>query len=245
MLKKDVAMPFINWIRKSLGISKTILPGAQERDLLFDNAVSKDALNKAREDLIDIILSRVLLHSSRIRKLLLVLLLVLFLLPLLSLLRFITLNNQEETSACDVRSVDLKLEQVVKRVQEMEKHLAELKIIDQMKSQKLEEINHKGIYDVSKIRQEMAEQFKEMRERLLTETADLTEDMRKNITGRILVWDMIKSLPLSLPLIMVLTLLVLLLTPVPLPVPWAGLLAALLVALLILQLLLLLVLLGV
>ena len=176
------------------------------------------------------------LHPSRIRKLLLILiLLVLLLLPLLSSLWPVTSNSLKEITALDVRSdlrsyVDLKLEQAVKRIQEIEKHLVGL--------------NKADPNNVSKIRQEMTEQIIELKERLLNETADLTEDIKKNITGRILVWDMIESLPLSLPLIMVLTLLVLLLTPVPLPVLWAWLLAALLVALLILQLLLLLVLLG-
>ncbi|KAK3790224.1 hypothetical protein RRG08_027439 [Elysia crispata] len=177
------------------------------------------------------------LHTPRIRKLLFILILFfLLLLPLLSSLWSVTSNSLKEITALDVRSdlrsyVDLKLEKVVKRIQENEKHLFGL--------------NKTDPNNVSKIRQEMTEQFTELKERLLNETADLTEDIKKNITSRILVWDMIESLPLSLPLIMVLTLLVLLLTPVPLPVPWAWLLAALLAALLILQFLLLLVFLGV
>ena len=176
------------------------------------------------------------LHTPRIRKLLFILILFfLLLLPLLSSLWSVTSNSLKEITALDVRSdlrsyVDLKLEKVVKRIQENEKHLFGL--------------NETDLNNVSKIRQEMTEQFTQLKERLLNETADLTEDIKKNITSRILVWDMIESLPLSLPLIMVLTLLVLLLTPVPLPVPWAWLLAALLAALLILQFLLLLVLLG-
>ena len=176
------------------------------------------------------------LHTSGIRKLLIILILFfLLLLPLLSSLWSVTSNSRKEITALDVRSdlrsyVDLKLEQVVKRIQEHEKHLFGL--------------NKTDLNNVSKIRQEMTEQFTQLKERLLNETADLTEDIKKNITSRILVWDMIESLPLSLPLIMVLTLLVLLLTPVPLPVPWAWLLASILAALLILQFLLLLVLLG-
>ena len=190
-------------------------------------------------------LSHPQLHPSRIRTpLLMLLLLLLLLLPLLSSLWPVTANSRKEITALDVSSVDLKLEQAVKRIQDIEKHLAGLSILDTIKSQKLKEINETDPNNVSKIRQEMVEQFTELKERLLNETAGLTGDIRKNITGRILVWDMIKSLPLSLPLIMVLTLLLLLLTPVPLPVLWASLLGALLVALLILQLLLLLVLLG-
>ncbi|KAK3759604.1 hypothetical protein RRG08_007524 [Elysia crispata] len=190
-------------------------------------------------------LSHPQLHPSRIRTpLLMLLLLLLLLLPLLSSLWPVTANSRKKITALDVSSVDLKLEQAVKRIQDIEKHLAGLSILDTIKSQKLKEINETDPNNVSKIRQEMVEQFTELKERLLNETADLIRDIRKNITGRILVWDMIESLPLSLPLIMVLTLLLLLLTPVPLPVPWASLLGASLVALLILQLLLLLVLLG-
>ena len=190
-------------------------------------------------------LSHPQLHPSRIRKpLLILLLLLLLLLPLLSSLWPVTTNSRKEITALDVSSVDLKLEQAVKRIQDIEKQLAGLSILDTIKSQKLKELTETDPNNVSKIRQEMVEQFTGLKERLLNETADLIRDIRKNITGRILVWDMIKSLPLSLPLIMVLTLLLLLLTPVPLPVPWASLLGASLVALLILQLLLLLVLLG-
>ncbi|KAK3752185.1 hypothetical protein RRG08_059745 [Elysia crispata] len=172
-------------------------------------------------------------YPSRMLKLIL---LVLLLLPLLSSLWPVTSNSRKEITALNVSSdlrryVDLKLEQAVKRIQEIEKYLFGLNKTDPS--------------NVSKIRQEMTEQIIELKERLLNETADLIEDIKKNITGRILIWDMIESLPLSLPLIIVLTLLVLLLTPVPLPVPWAWLLAALQVALLILQLLLLLVLLAV
>ena len=182
------------------------------------------------------------LHS---RKLLPIsLLLLLLLLPLLSSLWLVTSHNRKEVTALDVNSTDFKLEQAVKRMKEIEKHLAGLKILDMTKKQKMEELNQTDYKNVSKIRLEMAEEFTKLKERLLNETAELTEDIRKNITYRILVWDMIESLPLSLPLIMVLTLLLLLLAPVPLPVPWASLLAALLVVLLILQLLLLLVLLG-
>ena len=168
-----------------------------------------------------------LLHPSRIRKQLLILiLLVLLLLPLLSSLWPVTSNSLKEITALDVRSdlrsyVDLKLEQAVKRIQENEKHLFGL--------------NQTDPNNVSKIRQEMTEQFTELKERLLNEIADLNGDIKKNITSRILVWDMIESLPLSLPRIMVLTLLLLLLTTVPF----------LLAALLILQFLLSLVLLGV
>ena len=182
-------------------------------------------------------LSHTQLHTSwTLTPLLILSLLLLLLLPLLSSLWPVTSNSQREITALDVRSdlrdyVDLKLEQVVKKIQMIEKHVASL--------------NETGLNQVSEIRLEMVDHITELKERLLNETADLAEDIKKNITGRILVWDMIKSLPLSLPLIMVLTLLLLLLTPVPLPVPWAWLLAALLVALLILQLLLLLVLLGV
>ncbi|KAK3783590.1 hypothetical protein RRG08_019717 [Elysia crispata] len=178
-----------------------------------------------------------LIKLEKIRKpLLILILLVLLLLPLLSSLWPVTSNSLKEITALDVSSdlrryMDLKLEQAVKIIQENEKHLFGL--------------NETYPNNVSKIRQEMTEQFTQLKERLVHETADLTEDIKKNITSRILVWDMIESLPLSLPLIMVLTLLVLLLTPVPLPVPWAWLLAALLAALLILQFLLLLVLLGV
>ncbi|KAK3783592.1 hypothetical protein RRG08_019719 [Elysia crispata] len=168
-----------------------------------------------------------LLHTSRIRKQLLILiLLVLLLLPLLSSLWPVTSNSLKEITALDVRSdlrsyVDFKVEQAVKRIQENEKHLFGL--------------NKTDPNNVSKIRQEMTEQFTEVKERLLNEIADLNGDIKKNITGRILVWDKIESLPLSLPLRMVLTLLLLLLTTVPF----------LLAALLILQFLLSLVLLGV
>ena len=178
-------------------------------------------------------LSHTQLHPSRIRKLLLILFfLMLLLLPLLSSLWPLTSNSRKEITALDIRSdlrryVDLKLEQAVKRLQEKEKHVARL--------------NKTDPNNVSKIRQEMTEEFTKLKERLLNETADLTGDIRKNITGRILVWDIIMSLSLSPPLIMVLTLLLLLLAPVTSPVPWVSLLAALLVAFLILQFLLLLV----
>ena len=158
--------------------------------------------------------------------LLILLLLLLLLFSLFSLLWPVTSNSRRENAALNVSSLDLKLEKAVKRMQDIEKHLA-----DQMKSPKLKELNETDPNNVSKIRQEMVEQFTELKERLLNDTADLTKDIRKNITGSILVWDMIESLPLSLPLIMVLTLLLLLLTPVPLPVPWASLLGASLVAL--------------
>ena len=202
------------------------------------------------------------LHPSRIRKpLLILILLLLLLLPLLSSLWPVTSNSRKEITALNVSSdlrryVDLKLEQAVKRIQEIEKYLFGLnktdpsnvsKIRQEMTDQIIELkerlLNETYPNNVSKIRQEMTDQIIELKERLLNETADLIEDIKKNITGRILIWDMIESLPLSLPLIMVLTLLVLLLTPVPLPVPWAWLLASLLAALLILQFLLLLVLL--
>ncbi|KAK3762224.1 hypothetical protein RRG08_057462 [Elysia crispata] len=158
--------------------------------------------------------------------LLILLLLLLLLFSLFSLLWPVTSNSRRENAALNVSSLDLKLEKAVKRMQDIEKHLAY-----QMKSPKLKELNETDPNNVSKIRQEMVEQFTELKERLLNDTADLTKDIRKNITGSILVWDMIESLPLSLPLIMVLTLLLLLLTPVPLPVPWASLLGASLVAL--------------
>ncbi|KAK3760227.1 hypothetical protein RRG08_052176 [Elysia crispata] len=220
-----------------LELKKQALEEKNDDDRKEETKANRDHFERIRDSLLwermkSLASSYPQLLSSRIRKSLFILILLfLLLLPLLSSLWPVTSNSLKEITALDVRSdlrsyVDLKLEQVVKRIQENEKHLFGL--------------NKTDLNNVSKIRQEMTEQFTELKERLLNETADLTEDIKKNITSRILVLDMIESLPLSLPLIMVLTLLVLLLTPVQLPVPWAWLLAALL----ILQFLLLLVLLG-
>ncbi|KAK3790226.1 hypothetical protein RRG08_027441 [Elysia crispata] len=224
-----------------LELKKQALQKKNDDDRKVETKTNRNHFERIRDSLLLEIMKSLAssypqLHTSRIRKLLFILILFfLLLLPLLSSLWPVTSNSLKEITALNVRSdlrsyVDLKLEQVVKRIQENEKHLFGL--------------NKTDLNNVSKIRQEMTEQFTQLKERLLNETADLTEDIKKNITSRILVWDMIESLPLSLPLIMVLTLLVLLLTPVPLPVPWAWLLASILVALLILQFLLLLVLLG-
>ena len=228
-----------------LELKKQALQEKNDDDRKEETKTNRDHFERIRDSLLWEIMESLAssypqLHTSGIRKLLFILILFfLLLLPMLSSLWPVTSNSLKEITALDVRSdlrsyVDLKLEQVVKRIQENEKHLFGL--------------NKTDPYNISKIRQEMTEQFTQLKERLLNETADLTEDIKKNITSRILVLDMIESLPLFLPLIMVLTLLVLLLTPVQLPVPWAWLLAALLAALLeallILLFLLLLVLLG-
>ncbi|KAK3761447.1 hypothetical protein RRG08_012804 [Elysia crispata] len=240
-------------VRNSQELEKQVLEF--KKQALQEKIERKDETQTERESSLwerfkSLAMSHLQLHTERKRNLLLMLfLLLLLLLPLLSSLWPVTSNSRKEITALDVRSdlrryVDLKLELAVKRIRKIEKHLAGLNILDVMKSQKSKKVNQTDHKNVSKIRLEMVDQITELKERLLNETAKLTKDIRKNIAGRILVWDMIKSLPLSLPLIMVLTLLLLLLTPVPLPVPWAWLLAALLVALLILQFLLLLVLLG-
>ena len=240
-------------VRNSQELEKQVLEF--KKQALQEKIERKDETQTERESSLwerfkSLAMSHLQLHTERKRNLLLMLfLLLLLLLPLLSSLWPVTSNSRKEITALDVRSdlrryVDLKLELAVKRIRKIEKHLAGLNILDVMKSQKSKKVNQTDHKNVSKIRLEMVDQITELKERLLNETAKLTKDIKKNIAGRILVWDMIKSLPLSLPLIMVLTLLLLLLTPVPLPVPWAWLLAALLVALLILQFLLLLVLLG-
>ena len=118
-------------------------------------------------------------HTSRIRKLLFILILLfLLLLPLLSSLWPVTSNSLKEITALDVRSdlrsyVDLKLEQAVKRIQENEKHLFGL--------------NKTDLNNVSKIRQEMTEQFTELKERLLNETdpnyvSKIRQEMTKQFT---------------------------------------------------------------
>ena len=187
--------------------------------------------------------------SPRLGLALLVLLVLLSL--LIPLLRPAPTNRQREITMLDEgldlrRYVNSKFEEATKRLREMERRIAGLKIDGHDKTGAS---NEKDSERVDKRIQQIEEQFAELKEQVRIDSTVQVEEIQRMVEEKYSekgshLWEMIRSLPVSLPLLIGLTVTLLSVSTVPLPVPFPALLAALFVSLLILQLLLLVLLLG-
>ena len=187
--------------------------------------------------------------SPRLGLVLLVLLVLLSL--LIPLLRPAPTNRPREITMLDEgldlrRYVNSKFEESTKRLREMERRIAELKIDGYDKT---EASNEKDSERADKRIQQIEEQFAELKEQVMIDSTVQVEEIQRLVEEKYSekgshLWQMIRSLPISLPLLIGLTVTILSVSTVPLPVPLPALLAALFVSLLILQLLLLVLLLG-
>ena len=185
-------------------------------------------------------------------KLGLALLVLLVLLSLLiPLLRPAPTNRQREITmrneGLDLRRyVNSKFEEATKRLREMERRIAGLKIDGQDKTGAS---NEKDSERADKRIQQIEEQFAELKEQVMIDSTVQVEEIQRIVEEKYSekgshLMEMIRSLPVSLPLLIGLTVAILSVSTVSLPVPFPALLAALFVSLLILQLLLLVLLLG-
>ena len=185
-------------------------------------------------------------------KLGLALLVLLVLLSLLiPLLRPASANRPREITMLDEeldlrRYVNSKFEESTKRLREMERRIAGLKIDGYDKTGAS---NEKDSERVDKRIQQIEEQFAELKEQVMIDSTVQVEEIQRMKEEKYSekgshLWEMIRDLPISLPLLIGLTVTILSVSTVPLPVPFPALLAALFVSLLILQLLLLVLLLG-
>ena len=190
------------------------------------------------------------LQTSPRLKLALLVLLVLFSL-LIPLLRPAITNRQKEITMLDEgldlrHYVNSKFEEATKRLREMERRTAGLKIDGHDKTGAS---NEKDSERADKRIQQIEEQFAELKEQVMIDSTVQVEEIQRMVEEKYSekgshLWEMIRSLPVSLPLLIGLTVTLLSVSTVPLPVPFPALLAALFVSLLILQLLLLVLLLG-
>ena len=144
------------------------------------------------------------------------------------------------------RYVNSKFEESTKRLREMERQIAELKIDGYDKT---EASNENDSERADKRIQQIEEQFAELKEQVMIDSTVQVEEIQRMVEEKysnkgLHLWEMIRSLLVSLPLLIGLTVTILSVSTVPLPVPFPALLAALFVSLLILQLLLLVLLHG-
>ena len=187
--------------------------------------------------------------SPRLGLALLVLLVLLSL--LIPLLRPAPTNRPREITMLDEgldlrRYVNSKFEEATKRLREMERRIAGLKIDGHDKTGAS---NEKDSERADKRIQQIEEQFAELKEQVMIDSTVQVEEIQRTVEEKYSgkgshLWEMIRSLPISLPLLIGLTVTILSVSTVPLPVPFPALLAALFVSLQILQLLLLVLLLG-
>ena len=187
--------------------------------------------------------------SPRLGLALLVLLVLLSL--LIPLLRPAPANRQREITMLDEsldlrRYVNSKFEEATKRLREMERRIAGLKIGG---NGKIGASYEKDSERADKRIQQIEEQFAELKEQVMIDSTVQVEEIQRMVEEKYSkkgshLMEMIRSLPISLPLLIGLTVTILSVSTVPLPVPFPALLAALFVSLLILQLLLLVLLLG-
>ncbi|GFS02962.1 hypothetical protein ElyMa_001136300 [Elysia marginata] len=151
-------------------------------------------------------------------------------------------NNRKEITALDKsqelhRYMEVKFEQTIRKIQDIEKQLTGIKIHGHMMKENHEKGNPNDSLNAAKVTQDVLELFAELKDQLLKETAELGDNGERESV----VWSMIRSLLVSLSL----TLMLLLLVPYRVPAPWQPLLGTVLRELLFLQLMLLLLLSGV
>ena len=225
-----------------------------EQELTSQIEEIKGELQRARERslwnrVVSLPQSLPLQTSPRLGLALLVLLVLLSL--LIPLLRPAPTNRPREITMLDEgldlrRYVNSKFEETTKRLREMERRIAGLKIGGHDKTGAS---NEKDSERVDKRIQQIEEQFAELKEQVMIDNTVQVEEIQRMVEAKYSekgshLWEMIRSLPVSLPLLIGLTVTLLSVSTVPLPVPFPALLAALFVFLLILQLLLLVLLLG-
>ena len=182
--------------------------------------------------------------SPRLGLALLVLLVLLSL--LIPLLRPAPTNRPREITmleeGLDLRHyVNSKFEESTKRLREMERRIAGLKIDGYDKT---EASNEKDSERADKRIQQIEEQFAELKEQVMIDSTVQVENIHRMVEEKYSekgshLWQMIRSLPISLPLLIGLTLTILSVSTAQLPDQFSALQAALFVSLLILQLLLL------
>ncbi|GFS27324.1 hypothetical protein ElyMa_005257900 [Elysia marginata] len=213
----EISVSFLDWMRTKTDVDGTLFQEVQERCLLFDTTGSVPLLAVS----------------------MLILVFALFALPyFLS----VPANIQKEITALDKsqelhRYMEVKFEQTITKIQDIEKQLTGIKIDGHMKNDNHQKENQNDSLNDAKVTQDVVELFAELKDQLLKETAELGDNGERESV----VWSMIRSLLVSLSL----TLMLLLLVPYRVPAPWHPLLGTVLRELLFLQLMLLLLLSGV
>ena len=123
-----------------------------------------------------------------------------------------------------------KFEEIAKRFKDAEEDLSGLKPDDRVKTRKLEDdLETKPAQTDSDDGTRRTEEIEEQLAELKGQVADLKQVIEEsNQTKGVMLWEMVRSLPVSLPLIISLTTVLLVMAPVPLPVPFSALLLVLL-----------------